>query len=85
LIFLDLNLPKMSGYEVLQELKRDPTFSQIPVLVLSGSEAEHDVVFCYAAGASAYLVKPGSPDVAQRLIRAIEAVWFTLGRTPRSA
>lgn len=85
MILLDLNLPKMSGYEVLQELKRDPKLSKIPVLVLSGSEAEHDVLFCYAAGACAYLVKPGSPTHAQRLISAIEAVWFTLGRTPRSA
>jgi CheY-like chemotaxis protein len=82
---LDLNLPKMSGYEVLQALKEDRELCQIPVLVLSGSEAEHDVVFCYRTGACAYLVKPGSPEVAQRLIRAIEAVWFTLGRTPRSA
>lgn len=85
LILLDLNLPKVTGYEVLEEIKAHEDFRHIPVLVLSGSEAQRDVALCYASGAAAYVVKPGSPDTAERLVEAVERIWFTLGRTPRSA
>lgn len=81
LILLDLNLPRVQGYEVLREVKSS-VYRSIPILVLSGSEAKHDVACCYSLGASAYLVKPGSPDTASLLLEAVERIWFTLGRTP---
>lgn len=81
IILLDLNLPRVQGYEVLRLVKASP-YSQIPILVLSGSDARHDVTCCYSLGAAAYLVKPGSPDTAKSLLEAVEKIWFTLGRTP---
>lgn len=74
----------MTGYEVLEEVKRDPALSMVPVLIMSGSEAEADVTYCYAMGCAAYIVKPGSPETAAKLCEAVERIWFTLGRTPRS-
>jgi two-component system response regulator len=78
---LDLNLPRVQGYEVLREVKSSP-YARIPIIVLSGSDARHDVTLCYSLGAAAYLVKPGSPDTAKALLEAVERIWFTLGRTP---
>jgi CheY-like chemotaxis protein len=82
LILLDLNLPRLTGYEVLAAAKENAEISSIPVIVMSGSEAPRDVNYSYAAGASAYVVKPESPSTAVRLVEAIESIWFTLGRTP---
>lgn len=82
LILLDLNLPKVTGYDVLLTIKKLPDIQRIPVIVMSGSEAPNDINFSYAAGCAAYVVKPGSPDNMVRLVEAIERIWFTLGRTP---
>lgn len=79
---MDLNLPRVTGYELLEVIKLGE-LRRIPVIVLSGSEAEKDVRTCYELGANAYTVKPGSPDKAQRLVAAIEAFWFEAGRLPR--
>lgn len=82
LVFLDLNLPRVPGHEVLAETKRDPSLSSIPIVVLSGSEAESDVRRCYELGANSYLVKPGSLEKLNTILTTTYDYWFVLGRTP---
>ncbi len=82
LILLDLNLPRVSGYAVLREVKALPEYKALPIVVLSGSEATQDVYYSYSSGCSAYLVKPGSPETAEQLLDAVRKIWFGLGRTP---
>lgn len=85
LILLDLNLPRMSGLEVLAELKKDPTFRTIPVAVLTTSEAEADVHRSYDLGASCYLTKPVSFTEFLKMIEAIEDFYLTVVRLPGRA
>jgi len=82
LVLMDLDLPGISGYDLIGHIKGDPTLRCTPLVVLSGSESQDDVVRCYAAGANAYLVKPGSPERFRRLADTIHSMWFDLGRTP---
>lgn len=85
IILLDLNLPRLNGYEVLSAVKSDAALRWIPVIVLSGSEATQDINSSYALGAASYLIKPGDAETSRQLVSGIEQIWFTLGRTPRSA
>ena len=82
LIILDLNLPKRSGHEVLENLKADPELRRIPVAVLTTSGAEADVVKSYDLGANCYLTKP--VDVGQFLsvVQSLEDFWFGVVRLP---
>ena len=82
LVLLDLNLPRVSGYEVLAQAKADPALRQVPIIVLSGSEHPSDIERCYGLGANAYLIKPGTPEQLTRLVQTLDAFWFGLGRTP---
>ncbi len=82
LILLDLNLPRVSGYAVLREVKAEEQYRSIPVIVLSGSEAQQDIYYSYTNNAAAYLIKPGSPDTAHELMLAVQRIWFGNGRTP---
>ncbi len=73
LILMDLNLPKMSGHEVLEELKKDAVLKQIPVVILSTSNAKLDVEKAYSLHANSYLVKPmDSQDLKQMLFSLVE-------------
>lgn len=81
-VVLDLNLPKKDGHEVLSEIKTDPRFRAIPVVILTGSEADEDIVEAYDAGANIYMIKPDNPDTLSRLVEALESIWFVLGRLP---
>jgi two-component system, chemotaxis family, response regulator Rcp1 len=83
LILLDLNLPKKDGREVLAEVKKDEAFKRIPVVVLTTSRAEEDVVRTYNLHANAYVTKP--VDLAQFLsvIRALEEFWLAVVTLPR--
>lgn len=83
MILLDLNLPRVTGYEVLKQIKSDEALNHIPVIILSGSEAPNDVNYCFAWNAAAYVVKPDSLESARLIVEAIERVWFVMGRTPR--
>ena len=83
LILLDLNLPKMNGREVLAEIKRDPELRKIPVVVLTTSSAEADVLSAYDLHANCYITKPVDLDQFERVIRSIEDFWLAIVRLPR--
>jgi CheY-like chemotaxis protein len=83
LILLDLNLPRCSGREVLAAIKSDPALRSIPVIVLSTSDAEHDVRGCYDLGANAYVVKPVVLDEFLELMRSVEHFWLRSARLPQ--
>lgn len=85
LVLLDLNLPRVSGYEVLAAARDDEKLKTMPFIVLTGSELPQDVEQCYRLGANAYVIKPGSPDRALALIRALDEFWFVQGRTPSAS
>jgi CheY-like chemotaxis protein len=84
LILLDLNLPGKSGHEILQDLKADKDLHAIPVVVLSTSEAERDVLKAYALGANTFVTKPMDADEFTRTIHGIESFWFTVAQLPVS-
>jgi CheY-like chemotaxis protein len=83
LVLLDLNMPRKSGHEVLAEMKANEAFKDIPVVVLTTSEAERDVVAAYQTGASGYVTKPVDVNTLFESIRSIEEYWFGLMRLPR--
>ena len=82
LIFLDLNLPKKDGREVLLEIKRDEALRRIPVVVLTTSEAERDVSRAYDLHANCYIKKPTDLDEYLEVIRACENFWLNIVRLP---
>jgi CheY-like chemotaxis protein len=76
LVLLDLNLPRKDGREVLAEVKSDPKLNHIPIVVLSTSRAERDVLACYHLHANCYLQKPVDFEAFATLIRGLEDFWF---------
>lgn len=82
LILLDLNLPRKDGRELLGDLKADPKLRRIPVVVLTSSTAERDVLMSYDLQASAYVVKPVDLEGFGQIVRAIEGFWFSVVRFP---
>jgi CheY-like chemotaxis protein len=82
LILLDLNMPQMNGREFLQHVKSDQALRLAPVVVVSTSDAERDVVAAYELGASGYLSKPVDIDDLFSAIRRIEDYWFGAMRRP---
>lgn len=83
LILLDLNLPRKDGREVLAEIKEDPELRSIPVVVLTTSDAERDLVKTYELHANAYIVKPIDLDRFTEIVQSIESFWFTVVKLPR--
>ena len=83
LILLDLNLPRKNGREVLAEIKEDPELRLIPVVVLTTSEAERDLVKTYNLHANAYIVKPIDLNRFIEVVEAIENFWFTIVKLPQ--
>ena len=84
LVILDLNIPRKHGHDVLLEIKSDPELKRIPVVVLTTSVAEEDVVKCYDLGANCYVVKPIDLDEYIRTTRALAEFWFTVARFPET-
>jgi CheY-like chemotaxis protein len=82
LILLDLNLPRKDGREVLQELKSDPALSRIPVIVLTTSAAESDILHSYDLQANCFITKPLDLDEFFEVVRAIEDFWLATARLP---
>jgi len=82
LIFLDLNLPKKDGREVLAEIKRSQGLRRIPVIVLTTSEADRDVEDVYNLYANCYVKKPADLDDYLAVIRQCETFWLTTVRLP---
>lgn len=83
LILLDLNLPRKDGREVLCDLKSDPELKLIPVVVLTTSKAEEDVLKSYDLGANCYIPKPVGMDQFIHIVQTIEDFWFTIVKLPK--
>ncbi|OQA31976.1 MAG: Response regulator rcp1 [Betaproteobacteria bacterium ADurb.Bin341] len=82
IILLDLNLPRKSGLEVLAEIKADPMLQQIPVVVLTSSEAEKDIIASYNLHVNCYVSKPLDLDQFIKVVNSIESFWFTIVKLP---
>ncbi len=78
LILLDIKLPKVDGLEVLETIKRHPTFATIPVVMLTSSSVEHDVQAAYRRGANSYIVKPVDFEKFVEVAAQIELYWSVL-------
>lgn len=78
LVLLDLNLPRLDGREVLAEIKTDPALKQIPVVVLTSSRAEKDLLGAYDQHANCFITKPVGFEEFMDVIRSIENFWLTI-------
>lgn len=85
LILLDLNMPRMDGREVLKAIKGDPDLACIPVVVLTTSNAEQDVLKSYNLHANAYITKPVDFDHFIKVVQAIEEFWLVIVTLPKAA
>ncbi|MBI5740158.1 MAG: response regulator [Nitrospirae bacterium] len=83
LIMLDLNLPKKDGREVLEEIKNDPELKQIPVVIVTTSSADEDIVKSYCLHANCYVTKPVDLDQFMKVVHAIEDFWLTIVKLPK--
>lgn len=82
LILLDLNMPKMDGREVLKELKKHSEFSQIPIIVLTTSQAEEDIIRSYNLGANSFITKPIEFATLVQVMKEIGRYWFEIVQLP---
>lgn len=84
LILLDLNMPRKSGIEALQEIKSDASLRTIPVIVLTTSKAEEDILRTYDLGVNSFIVKPVTFDSLVDLVKELGKYWFQLVELPNS-
>lgn len=82
LVILDLNLPRMSGREILKEIKEDSDLKTIPVLILTTSDASEDIKECYNHYANCYLIKPVDFDEFSKVMESIKNFWFNKVELP---
>jgi len=82
LVLLDLNLPKKDGREVLAEIKSDETLKRIPVVILTTSKAEEDILKTYSLHANCFITKPIDLNQFIKVVQAIEEFWFTIVKLP---
>jgi CheY-like chemotaxis protein len=82
LLLLDINMPRKNGFEVLQEVKEDPELRHIPVVMLTSSDREADVLRCYSTGASSYITKPVRYRDFRELAVQFAHYWTTVSRLP---
>lgn len=82
IILLDLNLPKMAGREVLAKIKSDPNLRRIPVVILTTSKAEEDIIKTYDLHANCYITKPVDLEQFLTVVRSVEEFWFTIVKLP---
>lgn len=83
LILLDLNMPRMDGREALKEIKNDPKLRKIPIVILTTSKADEDVVKSYDLGASSYIVKPVTLQNLMNVARSLGQYWIEIVTLPR--
>lgn len=81
-VLVDINMPKMSGFDLLREMKADAALRCLPVVVLTTSQSEGDVVKSYDLGACSYITKPASFPVFREVVRVLAQYWTTISRTP---
>ena len=84
LVLLDLNLPGKDGREVLEEVKADPDLRRIPVVVLTTSSADEDLLTAYNSYANCYITKPIDLRGLTKIVASIEEFWFSIVRLPRA-
>ena len=82
LLMLDLNMPKLSGFELLQTIKAHEEWRKIPVIIFSTSDYEGDIERCYALGAASYIVKPLSYEKLVSMFKIIKDYWFGVVQLP---
>jgi two-component system, response regulator len=82
LVLLDINMPKMNGFEVLQAMKADPLLRSLPVVMLTTSDREDDIVRSYADGACSYIRKPMSLAQFAQAVREFELYWTMVSQVP---
>ncbi|MFO7822795.1 MAG: response regulator [Cyclobacterium sp.] len=82
LVLLDINLPKKNGQEVLQFIKSSNRLKQIPVIMLTTSSSERDILESYQNHANSYISKPMGPESYQDILQKIESFWFSLVKLP---
>ena len=82
ILLLDLNLPGKHGFEILQEIKADPSLKAIPIIILTSSRARKDVLTSYRLQASCYIVKPSDLQAFLEAIHQIENFWLSLVELP---
>ena len=83
IILLDLNLPKKDGRQVLVEIKADPQLAEIPVVILTTSQAEEDILRSYQLHANCYITKPVDFKQFMRVVKSIEEFWLTVVKLPK--
>ncbi|WP_392535995.1 response regulator [Nostoc sp. C117] len=82
IVLLDLNLPRKDGREVLAEIKADEHLKRIPVVVLTTSQAEEDIIKAYNLSANCYITKPVDFDQFVKIVKSIENFWFAIVKLP---
>jgi two-component system, chemotaxis family, response regulator Rcp1 len=82
LILLDLNLPRKDGREVLAEIKKDPALKRIPVVILTTSKTDEDIIKTYDLHANAYVTKPVDLNRFIEIMHSLEEFWFTIVKLP---
>ena len=85
LVLLDLNMPKMDGREVLHLIKTDENLKRIPVVVLTTSAAEKDILQAYGQHANCYITKPVELDQFMEIVKSIEGFWLTVVKLPKAS
>ncbi|MBF0422561.1 MAG: response regulator [Magnetococcales bacterium] len=82
LLLLDINMPRMDGLEVLRRIRADERLNTLPVVILTTSDQERDVVASYARGANAFITKPVEPSRFMETVRKLEEFWFEMVIVP---
>jgi CheY-like chemotaxis protein len=82
LILLDLNLPGKHGDEILCEIRNDPNLRHIPVIILTNSVSEEDILNAYRLGANCFITKPHGWEQYTHFLKTVEAFWFTIAQLP---
>jgi CheY-like chemotaxis protein len=84
IILLDINLPKKNGFEVLEQIKKDPELKKIPIIMLSSSSSEDHIAKSYDLNANCYVTKPTDFDEYSQVVKTIEDFWFDKAKLPDS-
>jgi chemotaxis family two-component system response regulator Rcp1 len=82
IILLDINLPKINGFEILQKIKEDPELRRIPVIIISSSSSQEHIYRSYDLRANSYLTKPSDFDEYIDVVKTIEDFWFNKAQLP---